>query len=101
MGDPSMFPTWPAKSEQEPGDRNKQASPPPPSGGGAYKKISQDDKEDDETRARGFSLVESVKNKPVVAGWNLKKKHCQDHHIMFFSKLNHTFVTLHVVTEYR
>ena len=71
--DHSMFPTWPAKSEQEPGDRNKQVSPPPPSGGGAYKKITKDDlRDDDEMRVKGFSLVESVKNKPTVAGWNLK-----------------------------
>jgi len=68
--DPSMFPTWPAKSEQEPGDRKKQVSPPPPSGGGAYKQINQED--EDEMRARGFSLIENIKNKPVTAGWNLK-----------------------------
>jgi len=67
--DPSMFPTWPAKSEQEPGDKVKKvASPKPPSGGMAFKNM-QDDEED---RARGFSLLDAVKNKPPAAGWNLK-----------------------------
>merc|ERR1711962_364540 len=67
--DPSMFPTWPAKSEQEPGDKVKKvASPKPPSGGMAFKNM-QDDEED---RARGFSLLDAVKNKPPAAGWNLR-----------------------------
>jgi len=67
--DPSMFPTWPAKSEQEPGDKVKKiASPKPPSGGMAFKNMQ----DDDEVRARGFSLLDAVKNKPPAAGWNLK-----------------------------
>jgi len=67
--DPSMFPTWPAKSEQEPGDKvKKAASPKPPSGGMAFKNMQ----DDDEDRARGFSLLDAVKNKPPAAGWNLK-----------------------------
>jgi len=67
--DPSMFPTWPAKSEQEPGDKVKKvASPKPPSGGMAFKNMG----DDDEDRARGFSLLDAVKNKPPAAGWNLK-----------------------------
>merc|ERR1719319_756211 len=67
--DPSMFPTWPAKSEQDPGAK-KAASPPPPSGGGAFKNI--DDDEARVNRSRGFNLTEAVINAPPAAGWNLK-----------------------------
>jgi len=67
--DPSMFPTWPAKSEQDPGAK-KAASPPPPSGGGAFKNI--DDDEARVSRARGFNLTEAVIAAPPAAGWNLK-----------------------------
>ena len=35
--DPSMFPTWPAKSEQS--SKKKASSPKPPSGGKAYAKL--------------------------------------------------------------
>jgi len=71
--DPSMFPTWPAKSEQEPGDKLKQAaSPKPPSGGHAFKNIQGDDDEDRAIRSRGFNLLDGVKNQPPTAGWNLK-----------------------------
>jgi len=71
--DPSMFPTWPAKSEQEPGDKLKQAaSPKPPSGGHAFKKIQGDDDEDRAIRSRGFNLLDGVKNQPPTASWNLK-----------------------------
>merc|ERR1712112_528556 len=70
--DPSMFPTWPAKSEQEPGDKLKKvASPKPPSGGHAFKNIKDDD-EDRAIRSRGFNLLDGVKNQPPIAGWNLK-----------------------------
>ena len=66
--DPSMFPTWPAKSEQSGGSAvKKAASPKPPSGGGAFKKINDDDVE-----ARlGFSL-NANSNIPPAAGWNLR-----------------------------
>ena len=67
--DPSMFPTWPAKSEQDPGAK-KVASPKPPSGGGAFKNI--DDDEARVNRSRGFNLMDAVKNNPPTAGWNLK-----------------------------
>ena len=67
--DPSMFPTWPAKSEMDPGAR-KVASPKPPSGGGAFKNI--DDDEARVNRSRGFNLADAVKNNPPTAGWNLK-----------------------------
>ncbi len=46
---PSMFPTWPAKSELSAAERaqalarKKAASPKPPSGGGAFKKIKDAD----------------------------------------------------------
>jgi len=68
--DPNMFPTWPAKSEQVPGAKTI-SSPKPPSGGGAFKNY----KDDDEARVKrsiGFDLVQSVKNNPPTAGWNLK-----------------------------
>merc|ERR1719237_132039 len=52
--DPSMFPTWPAKSEQDPGAKNA-ASPKPPSGGGAFKNI--DDDEARVNRSKGFDLI--------------------------------------------
>lgn len=67
--DPSMFPTWPAKSEQDPGAKNA-ASPKPPSGGGAFKNI--DDDEARVNRSKGFDLIAAVKNNPPAAGWNLK-----------------------------
>ncbi len=65
--EPSMFPTWPAKSEGSQPTK-KAASPKPPSGGGAFKKINDDDVE-----ARlntGFSL--NANAPPVAAGWNLR-----------------------------
>ena len=37
--DPSMFPTWPAKSEQSRATRSHGNSPKPPSGGKAYAKL--------------------------------------------------------------
>jgi len=71
--DPSMFPTWPAKSEQDPGDKLKKiASPKPPSGGHAFKNIQADDDEDRAMRANGFNLLDRVKAQPPAAGWNLK-----------------------------
>jgi len=58
---PSMFPTWPAKSEQGPGSGTKKASSPkPPSGGGAFKKINDEDE-----AKYGFQIN-------AAAGWNLK-----------------------------
>jgi len=67
---PNMFPTWPAKSEQEPGDKvKKNSSPKPPPGGGmAFKDMGDDDDE----RAERFSVLEAANNPPPVAGWNLK-----------------------------
>merc|ERR1712226_1387139 len=57
--DPSMFPTWPAKSEMGAGSNSnsakKASSPKPPSGGGAFKKIN-DDEEDMDSKLAGFAL---------------------------------------------
>ena len=61
--DPSMFPTWPAKSEQGPGDKLKKvASPKPPSGGHAFKNIQGDDDKNRSIRSRAFDLLAGVKN---------------------------------------
>lgn len=66
--DPSMFPTWPAKSEQGPHSGKKASSPKPPSGGGAFKKINADDVE-----ARlGFQINAAIANQQPAAGWNLR-----------------------------
>lgn len=44
--DPSMFPTWPAKSEQKDGSYVRKAqSPKPPSGGKQFKQLVGDDEE--------------------------------------------------------
>ncbi|KAL5013904.1 hypothetical protein ScPMuIL_008174 [Solemya velum] len=51
--DPSMFPTWPAKSEQP---RRHASSPRPPSGGKAYAKLVGDDDE-----SAGFHLTNAAK----------------------------------------
>ncbi|XP_067951485.1 cyclin-dependent kinase 11B-like isoform X2 [Watersipora subatra] len=56
--DPSMFPTWPARSEQPRGKREK--TPKPPSGGQAYKLLNADDV--------GFHLGATNPN----TGFNLK-----------------------------
>ncbi|KAK2172916.1 hypothetical protein NP493_918g00000 [Ridgeia piscesae] len=54
--DPSMFPTWPAKSEQP--ARVHGNTPKPPSGGKAYAKLMD---EDDDSRYQGFHLVHATK----------------------------------------
>lgn len=66
--DPSMFPTWPAKSELSAGQVKKGASPKPPSGGGAFKKINED--EDEYAKYTGFVLNPGKSAAP--APWNLK-----------------------------
>lgn len=71
--DPSMFPTWPAKSEQDPHDKlKKAASPKAPSGGHAFKKMGEDDDEERAMRSRGFNLLDGLKNSAPSAGWNLR-----------------------------
>ncbi|XP_076085540.1 cyclin-dependent kinase 11B-like [Mytilus galloprovincialis] len=63
--DPSMFPTWPAKSEQP---RKHQNSPKPPSGGKAYNKLLGDD--DDNI---GFHLTNASSGVSAVGpGFALK-----------------------------
>ncbi|KAF5303795.1 hypothetical protein FQR65_LT08130 [Abscondita terminalis] len=68
--DPSMFPTWPAKSEL--GHRRAlAASPKPPSGGGEYKQLGGDGDED----SLGFRIgVPTSDNRrlPMGPGFSLK-----------------------------
>ncbi|KAF5273978.1 hypothetical protein FQA39_LY01094 [Lamprigera yunnana] len=68
--DPSMFPTWPAKSEL--GHRRAlAASPKPPSGGGEYKQLGGDGDED----SLGFRIgISSSDNRrlPMGPGFSLK-----------------------------
>lgn len=64
--DPSMFPTWPAKSEQP---RRHASSPKPPSGGKAYSKLLVGDDELD----IGFHLTNAAKGASAVGpGFSLK-----------------------------
>lgn len=65
--DPSMFPTWPAKSEF--GLRTTNASPKPPSGGKEFKQLG-----DDEDNAIGFHMGsrEASRQLPVGGGFHLK-----------------------------
>merc|ERR1711936_292109 len=69
--DPSMFPTWPAKSEMAAGSNStkKAASPKPPSGGGAFKKIN-DDEDDMDNKLAGFALRGVPQQSSAL--WNLK-----------------------------
>ncbi|XP_066253796.1 serine/threonine-protein kinase PITSLRE isoform X2 [Euwallacea similis] len=62
--DPSMFPTWPAKSELG-HKRALAASPKPPSGGGEYKKLGGEDD-------YGFRLGMGVDMRRGGAGFSLK-----------------------------
>lgn len=66
--DPSMFPTWPAKSEL--GHRRAlAASPKPPSGGGEYKQLGGDGDED----GLGFRIGMNVsENRRMGGGFSLK-----------------------------
>jgi len=74
--DPSMFPTWPAKSEggAVSSSIKKAASPKPPSGGGAFKKMNDDDDDSKIGAATGvggggFALKFDGGGGP---NWNLK-----------------------------
>ncbi|XP_025081014.1 cyclin-dependent kinase 11B-like isoform X2 [Pomacea canaliculata] len=65
--DPSMFPTWPARSEQTRGKHV--SSPKPPSGGKAFAKLM----DDDETLAAGFHMDTAVKGASAQGhGFQLK-----------------------------
>lgn len=64
--DPSMFPTWPAKSEQV---KKTICSPKPPSGGKAYSKLIGDDEE----QVGGFHLSTATKGASAAGvGFSLK-----------------------------
>ncbi|XP_013865815.1 cyclin-dependent kinase 11B isoform X2 [Austrofundulus limnaeus] len=64
--DPSMFPTWPAKSEQQRVKRG--TSPRPPEGGLGYKNLGDDDLKD-----TGFHLTTSNQGASAVGpGFSLK-----------------------------
>ncbi|KAL4220893.1 Cyclin-dependent kinase 11B [Mactra antiquata] len=65
--DPSMFPTWPAKSEQT---RKHASSPKPPSGGKAYSKLMDDG---DDAIAAGFQFRQAAKGVSATGpGFSLK-----------------------------
>ncbi|CAL8072982.1 unnamed protein product [Orchesella dallaii] len=59
--DPTLFPTWPAKSEM--GHRKAAASPKPPPGANQFK---------DEDEPAGFFLGEGQRRTPIGAGFSLK-----------------------------
>lgn len=71
--DPSMFPTWPAKSEL--GVRKALASSPkPPSGGGQFKQLGRDDITTTTTNKTGFVLSSGLEQRQLAMGpgFNLK-----------------------------
>lgn len=61
--DPSMFPTWPAKSEF--GIRTANQSPKPPSGG---KEFKQSGENDDDDNASGFHMGGREATRQAVGG---------------------------------
>jgi len=63
--DPSMFPTWPAKSEL--GHRKAAASPKPPSGGQQFKGLK-----DDEDSSGFFLGGGDARRQPLGAGFSLR-----------------------------
>ncbi|XP_052760285.1 cyclin-dependent kinase 11B-like isoform X3 [Mya arenaria] len=64
--DPSMFPTWPAKSEQV---HKRASSPKPPSGGKAYSKLL----EDIDAVSGGFQFTAAAKGASAIGpGFSLK-----------------------------
>ncbi|XP_070207735.1 cyclin-dependent kinase 11B-like isoform X2 [Littorina saxatilis] len=66
--DPSMFPTWPARSEQT--GRKHISSPKPPSGGKAYAKLLD---EEENLQVAGFHMETAVKGASAQgAGFQLK-----------------------------
>uniref|UniRef100_A0A0B7B2D9 cyclin-dependent kinase n=1 Tax=Arion vulgaris TaxID=1028688 RepID=A0A0B7B2D9_9EUPU len=65
--DPSMFPTWPARSEQT---RKHSNSPKPPSGGKAYQKLMDDE---ENFTAGGFHMSTAAKGASAQGmGFSLK-----------------------------
>ena len=68
-----MFPTWPAKSEQNPNDKLKKgASPKAPSGGHAFKSMQAEDDDERAVRARGFNLLDNIQNRVPPAEFVLR-----------------------------
>ncbi|XP_062612344.1 cyclin-dependent kinase 11B-like [Saccostrea cucullata] len=68
--DPSMFPTWPAKSEQP---RKHTSSPKPPSGGKAYSKLLGGDDDKMIEMDAGFHLTNAAKGVSATGpGFSLK-----------------------------
>lgn len=79
--DPSMFPTWPAKSEQGLSKTHKSKSPKPPSGGKIFsKQLATDDDEkfvgsgsiSASASTSGFHMGAAASGKAAKSGFSLK-----------------------------
>lgn len=70
--DPSMFPTWPAKSEmaKRPKKKDVEHSPQAPEGGAMFAKLA--DEGDSGNGSQGFRLQTSKKGSAAVVGFTLK-----------------------------
>ncbi|XP_015775023.1 PREDICTED: cyclin-dependent kinase 11B-like [Acropora digitifera] len=70
--DPSMFPTWPAKSEmmKRPKKKDVEHSPQAPEGGAMFAKLA--DEGDSGNASEGFRMPPSKKGSAAVAGFTLK-----------------------------
>ncbi|CAH3135452.1 unnamed protein product [Pocillopora meandrina] len=70
--DPSMFPTWPAKSEmaKRPKRKDVEHSPKAPEGGAMFAKLA--DEGDSGSGSLGFRMPTSQKGSAAVAGFTLK-----------------------------
>ncbi|EDO40841.1 predicted protein, partial [Nematostella vectensis] len=69
--DPSLFPTWPAKSEMQKMPRRKDHghSPKPPEGGEMFSKLKD---EGDSDGSGGFHMLTSKKGTAAVPGFSIK-----------------------------
>ena len=71
--DPSMFPTWPAKSELGASGPRKAQSPKPPSGGKQFAKILAGDDDERLVESQGFHMTYAMQGKASKGGgFNLK-----------------------------
>jgi len=61
--DPSVFPTWPAKSEM--GHKKAAPSPKPPSGGRQFRDLNDDE-------SSGFFIETADRRAPIGPGFSLK-----------------------------
>lgn len=70
--DPSMFPTWPAKSEmaKRPKKKDVEHSPQAPQGGAMFAKLA--DEGDSGNGSQGFRMPTSKKGSAAVVGFTLK-----------------------------